>query len=323
MAVTVEELSFDSTSAEATEEFLSTAYTPMRIGKSAADARTRISRRASGPLNVDRLSFGYDMAYDAESLGRVCLLSIHAGTVVDRSGADGEQGETAFGPGETFLIAPPDAPYRGEVRSARYTIAMFDTALLDAVAPAGAEGAPVRLTGLRTVDEAANRQLGAAVAYVRDHVLDNPAACGSELLVATAAQHLAAATLAALPHTGRTDPVPADRTDATPATLRRAIAFVEANADREISLADIAAAAFVTPRALQYAFRRHLDTTPLGYLRRVRLDAAHRDLLAADPATATVTGIAMHWGFAHPGHFASLYRAAYGRSPGRTLRLRD
>ncbi|MFD8708677.1 helix-turn-helix transcriptional regulator [Kitasatospora sp. NPDC059648] len=321
--MTVEELSFDSASAEATEEFLSTAYTPMRIGKSAADARARISRRSAGPLSVDRLSFGYDMAYDAGSLGRVCLLSIHSGTVADRSGADGAEGETVFGPGDTFLIAPPDAPYRGEVRSARYTIAMFDTALLDAVAPTGGEGnAPVRLTGLRAVNEAANRQLGAAVAYVRDHVLADPAACESELLVSTAAQHLAAVTLAALPHTGRADPAPADRTDATPGALRRAIAFIEANADRETSLADIAAAAFVTPRALQYAFRRHLDTTPLGYLRRVRLDAAHRDLLAADPATATVTGIAMHWGFAHPGHFAGLYRAAYRRTPGETLRLR-
>ncbi|MFD9690808.1 helix-turn-helix transcriptional regulator [Kitasatospora sp. NPDC059088] len=185
----------------------------------------------------------------------------------------------------------------------------------------GADGrGPVRLTGLRPVDEASNRQLGAVVAYVRDHVLGNPAACASELLVASAAQHLAAATLAALPHTGRTDPVPADRTDATPATLRRAIAYIEANAERDVTLADISGAAFVTPRALQYAFRRHLGTTPLGHLRLVRLDAAHRDLLAADPATATVTGIAMRWGFAHQGHFAGLYRTAYGQAPGDTLR---
>ncbi|WP_223242964.1 helix-turn-helix domain-containing protein [Streptomyces sp. CBMA123] len=313
-------MSFDSASLEATEEFLSTAYTPMRIGKSVADARASISRRAVGPLSVDRLSFGYDMSYTADSLGRVCLISVHAGTLADRTG-DGE--ETVFGPGETFLIAPPDAPYQGEVRSARYTIAMFDSSLLEAVAPTGADGrGPVRLTGLGAVDEAANRQLGAAVAYVRDHVVGNPAACASELLIASAAQHLAAATLAALPHTGRTEPVPADRTDATPDTLRRAIAHIEANAERDVSLADIAAAAFVTPRALQYAFRRHLDTTPLGYLRRVRLDAAHRELLAADPGGATVAGIAMRWGFAHQGHFAGLYREAYHRSPGDTLRER-
>ncbi|MFE2409914.1 helix-turn-helix transcriptional regulator [Kitasatospora sp. NPDC059408] len=314
----VETLSFESASVDATQEFLSTAYTPMRIAKSVADARASISRRAVNGLTVDRISFGYDLTYDADSLGRVCLLSMHTGTLADRTGGR----ETVFGPGETFLVAPPDAPYRGEVHSARYTIAMFDSSLLDAFAPTGANGrGPVRLTGLRAVDEAADRQLGAAVAYVRDHVLDNPAACANDLLVATAAQHLAAATLAALPHTARTDSAPADRTDATSTTLRKAIAYIETNAEREITLADIAAAAFVTPRALQYAFRRHLDTTPLAYLRRVRLDAAHRDLLAADPGTTTVTEVAMRWGFAHPGHFAGLYRDAYRRPPSDTLRL--
>ncbi|MFG3226024.1 AraC family transcriptional regulator [Kitasatospora sp. NPDC048194] len=314
----IESLSFDSTSLEETEEFLSSAYTPMRIGRSVEDARARISRQAVGPLSVDRLSFGYDMAYDAAALGRVCLVSMHSGTLADRTGG-GE--ETVFGPGDTFLVAPPDAPYEGEVRAACYTIAMFDTDLLDAVSSAGPEGrGPVRLTGARPVDDAANRQLGAVVAYVRDHVLGNPAACENGLLVATAAQHLAAATLAALPHDARTDPVPADRNDATPATLRRALAFIESNAEREITLADIAAAAWVTPRALQYAFRRHLDTTPLAHLRRVRLDAAHRDLSAADPAGTTVTEVAMRWGFAHPGYFAGLYRDAYRRPPGDTLR---
>ncbi|MFI2608386.1 helix-turn-helix transcriptional regulator [Kitasatospora sp. NPDC018619] len=313
----VESLSFDSASLEATEDFLSTAYTPMRIGGPVEDARARISRRSVGPLSVDRLSFGYDMAYNADSLGRVCLVSLHAGALADRT--KGQEG-TVFGPGETFLVAPPDAPYQGEVRAARYTIVMFDPALLDAVAPAGADGrGPVRLSGSRPVDPAANRQLTAAVAYVRDHVLDNPAACESALLVASAAQHLAAATLAALPHTARTDGAPADRLDGGPAALRRAVAFIEANAERDVALADIAEAAFVTPRALQYAFRRHLDTTPLRYLRRVRLDAAHRELSAAGPGTTTVTEVAMRWGFAHPGHFAGLYREAYRRSPGDTL----
>ncbi|MFI8103823.1 helix-turn-helix transcriptional regulator [Streptomyces sp. NPDC086023] len=308
-------LLFDSASLEETEEFLSTAYTPMRIGGPVEDARVRISRRAAGPLAMDRLDFGYTMAYDARSLGQVCLISMHEGTLADLT--DGR--EEVFGPGETFLIAPPDRPYRGEVRAARYTIALFDTALLDAVAPVAPGGPPVRLTGPRPVTPAAGRQLAAAVAYVRDHVLDDPAAGAHELLVGTAARHLAAATLAALPHSGRDDGRPADTADATPATVRRAVAFIEANAHQNITLAHIATAAYVTPRALQYAFRRHLDSTPLGYLRRVRLAAAHRDLLAADPGATTVTAVARRWGFAHPGHFAAYYRDAYRVAPSATL----
>ena len=68
------------------------------------------------------------------------------------------------------------------------------------------------------------------------------------------------------------------RTDAHPGTLRRAIAFIDAHCDQDIGLADVARAACVTPRGVQLAFRRHLDTTPTAYLRTVRLAQAHRQL---------------------------------------------
>ena len=68
-----------------------------------------------------------------------------------------------------------------------------------------------------------------------------------------------------------------------PPILRDAVSFIQDNADADIGLEDIAAAVNVSPRSVQYAFRRNLGTTPLEYLRRVRLDRAHRDLKAADP----------------------------------------
>jgi hypothetical protein len=73
-----------------------------------------------------------------------------------------------------------------------------------------------------------------------------------------------------------------------------------------------------TPSSL--AFRRHLDTTPLGYLRRVRLEHAHRQLTAADPARESVTAVAYRWGFSSPPQFTARYRAAYGIAPSHTLR---
>lgn len=74
-------------------------------------------------------------------------------------------------------------------------------------------------------------------------------------------------------------------------------------------------------RALQYAFRCHYDTTPTGYLRRVRLERAHRHGPAADPATgATVREIARRWGWASPANFAAAYRKHFGVSPSHTLR---
>jgi len=89
----------------------------------------------------------------------------------------------------------------------------------------------------------------------------------------------------------------------------------------DLSLLDIARTVSITPRALQYAFRRHLDTTPTSYLRKVRLDRAHTDLLNADPTRGdTVGSIAMRWGFLHLGNFAASYRDAYGTTPRQTLR---
>jgi transcriptional regulator GlxA family with amidase domain len=110
------------------------------------------------------------------------------------------------------------------------------------------------------------------------------------------------------------------RRDATPASVRRAVAFIEASPHLDLSVADIARAAHVTPRSLQLAFRRHLDTTPTAYLRRVRLTHAHAELRNAIPGDGvTVTGVAARWGFT-PSRFTERYRAAYGVLPSHTLR---
>ncbi|MFD0431492.1 AraC family transcriptional regulator [Streptomyces zhihengii] len=170
---------------------------------------------------------------------------MHRGVVRDTTGGRDE----LHGPGDTFMVALPDRAYAGEVRAARYTITMFDTALLDEVAgTAGGHDVPVRFTGQRPVDAEAGRRLGRTVAFLRDTVLGGPAPAVDGLVVSTAARHLAAVALAALPSTLRDDgPRPADSRDAGTATLRRAMAFIEENAHRDIGLADIATAVCVTP----------------------------------------------------------------------------
>jgi transcriptional regulator GlxA family with amidase domain len=105
------------------------------------------------------------------------------------------------------------------------------------------------------------------------------------------------------------------------AIVRRAAAFIEAGADRSLTLADIAAAAGVTGRALQSAFRRHYDNTPVGYLRQARLERAYTELQDADPAAgATVAAVARRWGWTSPGQFAAAYQRRFGEPPSRTLR---
>lgn len=108
--------------------------------------------------------------------------------------------------------------------------------------------------------------------------------------------------------------------DSTPTILKRAVAYIDAHAQSDISVIDIAEAVYVTPRALQYMFRKHRACTPMEYVRRVRLHRAHIDLVAGESATTSVAEIGRRWGFGHLGRFATGYRRAYGESPRETLR---
>lgn len=115
-------------------------------------------------------------------------------------------------------------------------------------------------------------------------------------------------------------PLPRHTPRAASETIGRAITFIEERAHDEISVADIAAAAYVTVRAVQLAFRRHLATTPLAYLRQVRLERAHGELLSADPDRTTVTAVAAGWHFTNASRFSAYYRTVYGVPPAQTLR---
>jgi transcriptional regulator GlxA family with amidase domain len=109
--------------------------------------------------------------------------------------------------------------------------------------------------------------------------------------------------------------------DVKPAAVRRAIAYLEDAAAEDVRIGDVAAAARLSTRALQEAFRRHLDTTPMAYLKSIRLARAHADLRqAAVEDGTTVAAVAYRWGFGNLGRFAADYRREFGRSPSEVLR---
>ena len=103
--------------------------------------------------------------------------------------------------------------------------------------------------------------------------------------------------------------------------VREAIDLVENEAAGELTVSDIAKHVGVGVRALELGFKSELQCTPRVFLRTKRLEGAHRDLVDADPSNgATVTDIALRWGFAHAGRFATFYRSRYGIVPSQTLR---
>jgi AraC-like DNA-binding protein len=304
---------FASTDLDRIEEFLSASYAPVRITSAGGGMSAHVVSLAAGSVRVDRVDLAFELGYDTQPLNRICLSDIESGTVDDQV-TDGSWEPAAFGPGDLFALVPADRPHTGRADRVCQQVTVLDPALLTQVAGVDRE---IRLLDHRPHHAA---HLRAAIAHLRDDVLSVPDVADNALVVSTATRYLAACVLHAFPNDALTVAAHVDRHDAHLRTLRRAIAFIEANADRDINAADIAGAAYVTARAVQLAFRRHLGMTPMAYLRRVRLDCARAELRAADPADTTVTQVGARWGYGRASTFAAHYRAAYGESPSQTLR---
>lgn len=116
--------------------------------------------------------------------------------------------------------------------------------------------------------------------------------------------------------------LPDDRiADPYEARVRRVLELIDSAPGAALTVADLARCAGVSERSLHAAFRRQLGTSPMAYVRRLRLKQAHDELLRLDPASgAKVTDVALRYGFAHTGRFAAAYRTRYGEPPSATLR---
>jgi AraC-like DNA-binding protein len=108
---------------------------------------------------------------------------------------------------------------------------------------------------------------------------------------------------------------------ALPRHIRLAIEYMRAHVGEPIAIRDVALACRITVRTLEVGFRAHLETTPLAYLRQIRLQAVHRELVTGH-ANLSISAIARYWGFVDMGRFSARYRQAFGELPSETLRRR-
>lgn len=290
---------------DAAHEVLNAAYGQMRLNAGIEHPHMWMSSRIHGHVRFDELRGRIALEVSVDPMNNFVFGHTGAGMVYYGSG-----GEDRFWlPGDVFLCAPPESPFVGAILDPRLSTVTLTQSLIDEVADG------VRFAGFRPASSRDAAVWWSTCVHLRDQVLprfgDNP------LVTANAIRLLVSSTLAAFPNTAHAAPTSDDRRDAHPRSLRRAIRFIEDNAETDISAADIARAARVSIRALQLAFRRHLATTPMAYLRGVRLSCAHEDLRAGN---GSVTEIAARWGYARPSVFAAHYRTAYDVSPSKTLR---
>lgn len=302
---------------KAASTVLSRSYRSMRIDARGPRGGMRLVRASVGPVQLDHVSFAMDFDAAADPPEGLVFGQLAAG----RLSYGSENGARSYQPGQVFHDAPA-SPCTVAIRGAEINAAIIPAqfAADTAATEPGRAPRPLRFTGCEPVSPQAAANWQSAYSYIWRLTRNLPDAASHPLVTGNAARLLTAVALSTFPNNALTEPTVEDRHDAHPPTLRRAMAFIDEHAHEDISMADVAAACSVTIRTIQLAFRRHMETTPLKYLRRVRLHHAHRDLLAADPARDSVTAVAYRWGFASPSRFARYYRQAYGIPPGRTLR---
>lgn len=104
-----------------------------------------------------------------------------------------------------------------------------------------------------------------------------------------------------------------------PRHVKRAEDYIRANAREALTLEQIAGAVGCSIRTLSEGFQKARGTTPMNFLRQVRLAGVRRDLEQGG-APGVVAEVAMRWGFNHLGRFSADYRRSFGESPSDTLR---
>jgi AraC-like DNA-binding protein len=303
---------FCSVDPEAARQFFAVAYTPgWRITGPVRGSAVTHRRCEAGSIMVDEVLIQGRVGCQIPPADSVLVIQPRAGSLTVTGGP--------FPIADCPVLVAHGMSCELHVNGARFDVVSIAADVLHQVAagwhaPLSQE---IRFLDWRPRSRAAVRTWHRALGYVTA-TLASADTAQQPLVVAALAPLLAGALLECYPSNVTEQGLLSD--PALPKVLKDAVSFIHGHAASDIGINDVAAAVHLTPRAVQYLFRRQLDTTPTEYMRRVRLHRAHQELLAASRSTATVTEIAQRWGFAHTGRFAVLYRQTYGRSPHTTLR---
>ncbi|REL28436.1 helix-turn-helix domain-containing protein [Thalassotalea euphylliae] len=102
--------------------------------------------------------------------------------------------------------------------------------------------------------------------------------------------------------------------------VKRVLGYLEHHASDLPDMSALCQIAQISERSLQYGFIEYLGITPVKYLRALRLNKVHYELLAAQDKSLTVSNVALKWGFLELGRFAQEYKQLFGVLPSQTLK---
>jgi len=76
----------------------------------------------------------------------------------------------------------------------------------------------------------------------------------------------------------------------------------------------------ISERSLQNAFKSLFGFTPNHFIRLLKLNLVHHELVQSDSSEQTVSRVAQKWGFKHLGRFSSYYAELFGETPSDSLK---
>ena len=277
---------------------------------------------SAGPISFGRGSYEGDSLWSPQAGSRIEKLLIHLPSIGDAFITTG-QGELHSRPGWATIVEGRRTE-GARIHGPRRSVSMY----IEESKLVGRLASLLERPVCGSLDIHPNIDLTTGAGQVLKHLVE-AASCGimgsaplrqSPLALTNLCEALTCLLLESIPHRFSAELL---RPAALPAPwhVKRAIDFMRAHLADPISVEDIALAATVSERSLQEGFRRFKMTTPMAYLRTLRLAAARLDLLN-DDLQPTIAAVALKWGFSHLGRFSAVYRAAYGEHPSETVRRR-
>ena len=76
----------------------------------------------------------------------------------------------------------------------------------------------------------------------------------------------------------------------------------------------------ISMKSLQNSFKSLFGLKPNQFMRLLKLNLVHHELMQSKPSETSVLRVAQKWGFVHMGHFSRHYTGLYGENPSVTLR---
>ena len=287
--------------------------TSVRVERSDGRAPSlRLGQAGVAEFGAQRVTWNVDGRCDVAPLKNFLCIRLRRGAY----GLNQGDGQVLYSAGDTFL-ADPNRRVEAEVTGADLDSLTIEGSALQAIAAQIDPWSRGRLDyrRLTPISDSLASAWDACFDLVRSTLGRDELVAENALIRASLLYQLVGTACAAfdlLPDAPRQRP-------ATERSVRRAVTYIDDHLAEPITVGDIASAAGVSVRALQYAFLRVLSVSPSSYLRRARLTEARRELLDGE-TTVSISEVSRRWGFAHRSRFSAAYQDEFGELPSATLR---